>query len=223
MERLNISGGKGQVRARFARYLSQASWEVGRHIRAFTRCFGIWGWGTVLCGAVGVLALISLLSLESTAKSLQRQLMNSYKLSSPEPAKELQGISPQAEDRLRLQAFEDHLLAHDDIPVVVQDLLNLAEDQGLSMQRGDYRASVDTAGSFLRYRMTLPIKGSATAIYRFMQLALQKQKNLALSSIQFKRERIDSSEIEANIHWVILTCLPTSGTKIKVDVEGGPQ
>lgn len=215
--------GKEQVRARFARYLDQAGWEIGRYARTFTRCFGILGWAMVLCGVIGILALISLFSFESRAKSLQRQLISSYKLAPSEPVKEPEGISSQAEDRLRLQAFEDHLLAHDDIPVVVQDLLNLAEDQGLQMQRGDYRAYVDPAGNFLRYRMILPIKGSATSIYRFMQLALEKQKNLALSSVQFKRERIDSSEVEANIHWVVLTHLPPSDTKIKIDVERGMQ
>lgn len=219
MERLNLRDRKGLLHGRFASYLTQAGWEVARYRRTFTRRFGRWGWSMMLCGTIGIGAWVSLLSLENTSRLLQEPLANSNKVLSPALTQEPLGSSPLAEDRLRLLAFEDHLLDHDDIPVVVQDLLNLAEDQGLSMQRGDYRAYVDPVGGFLRYRMTLPIKGDATSIYRFMRLALQKQRNLALSSVQFKRERIDSSEIEANIHWVILTRLPAG--KIKTEDSAG--
>lgn len=78
------------------------------------------------------------------------------------------------------------------------------------MQRGSYRPQVDVAGGFLRYRMTLPVKGSGPAIQRFMQTALRKQKTLALDSVQFKRARIGSSDIEARIEWLMLTRLPAA-------------
>jgi hypothetical protein len=60
----------------------------------------------------------------------------------------------------------------------------------------------------LRYRMTLPVKGDAQAIHQFMAAALKAHKTLALDAVQFKRERIESGEIEARIQWVLLTRLP---------------
>ena len=110
--------------------------------------------------------------------------------------------------RVGLQAFDDRLLAHDDIPSVLQDVLRLAEAQGLVAQRGDYRAQADVAGHFLRYRMSLPVRGAAPAVHRFMEAALLAQPSLALESVQFKRDRIESTDIEARIQWVVYAKLP---------------
>jgi hypothetical protein len=48
--------------------------------------------------------------------------------------------------------------------------------------------------------------GDAQAIHQFMA-ALKAHKTLALDAVQFKWERIESSEIEARIQWVLLTRL----------------
>jgi len=111
--------------------------------------------------------------------------------------------------RARLKAFDDYLLVHENIPNVVQDLFSLARDEQLSIAHGEYRPQIDVQGRFLRYQMTLPVKGDAQAIYRFIQAALLAQKTLALESVQFKRERIESPNIEARIQWVVLTRLPS--------------
>jgi hypothetical protein len=115
---------------------------------------------------------------------------------------------PGSEGREKLKSFEQNLLPHAKIPVVVQALLRLAEDDGLSIRRGDYRLQADAGGGFVRYQMTLPVKGTAPAIHHFIQAALLDHSALALESVQFKRERIESSEIEARLQWVLLTALP---------------
>lgn len=110
--------------------------------------------------------------------------------------------------RGRLNAFEKMLLPHEDIPVLVQDILQLAENQGLSVQRGDYRPQIDVTGNFLRYGMSLPIRGDASAINRFIQAALGAHPALIVESVRFKREMIASKDIEARVQWVVLTRLP---------------
>ena len=77
--------------------------------------------------------------------------------------------------------------------------------------RGEYKPVLDSAGSFLRYRMTLPIKGESDAINRFVQAALLAEPALVLESIQFRRDRPDAQQIEARLQWALLTRLPQGG------------
>jgi hypothetical protein len=211
MERLMAAG----LRARLQHPAAHANWELRRGARAFTRRFGPFGWALLGCVACAALALaverrqtvdIGRLEIQLAARLAERAgpIAAATVSVAAAPAEGEAGASA------RLQAFDDHLLAHGDIPFVVQDLLDLGEAEGLSMQRGSYRPQVDVAGGFLRYRMTLPVKGSGPAIQRFMQTALRKQKTLALDSVQFKRARIGSSDIEARIEWLMLTRLPAA-------------
>jgi hypothetical protein len=110
--------------------------------------------------------------------------------------------------RAPLQAFEDFLIPHDEIPDVVQSLMALARSEHLELVRGEYKQQDVTLGGFMRYQMFLPVKGDAQAIYHFMNRALRAHQTLALNTIQFKREGIESKEVEAQIHWVLITHLP---------------
>lgn len=192
------------------RCVEQAAWEVRRGARAFMRRFGVAGGGLLAFFVVGVAAWSVQEQQRVQISSLKTQLVEREKASSALPAVQRVDAAAGVDGRARLTAFEDYLLPHEDIPLVVQDLLRLAEDEGLSIQRGEYRAQADLAGGFMRYRMSLPVKGAAPSIYQFMQTALRTQKTLALDSVQFKRERIESIDIEARIQWVVLTRLPLS-------------
>jgi hypothetical protein len=212
MERLTAAG----LGARVLRPAAHARWELRRGARAFTRHFGLFGWALLGCVVCTALALAverrqagAIATLET--RFAARLADNANQATVAKAAVPAEG---EADARARLQAFDDHLLAHGDIPFVVQDLLDLGEAEGLSMQRGSYRPQVDVTGGFLRYRMSLPVKGAGPAIQRFMKAALRKQKNLALDSVQFKRARIGSSDVEARIEWVMLTRLPADGIPI---------
>lgn len=205
------------LRGRLPRTAGQAVWEVRRGIRVYLRRFGLLGMLLPGCAVLGIVAWTvdqqQIRALASTQLSLTEQELVS---SSPVENRGVDG-------RGRLKAFDEYLLDHENIPVVVQDILNLAEDEKLSITRGEYRPQIDVQGKFLRYRMTLPVKGDAQAIRRFMLAALHAQKTLALESVQFKRERIESSKVEARIQWIVLTRLPsyTVGTEVSSDTTGG--
>ena len=86
----------------------------------------------------------------------------------------------------------------------------LAAANGLVLKRGTYRPQPEPQGGYLRYRMTLPVTGQATAIQQFIKAALKAQRSLSLESVQFKRERGESSVVEAHIQWSLLTRLPSA-------------
>lgn len=126
------------------------------------------------------------------------------------------------EGRARLAEFDAYLPSHDDIPATLAALFNLAQREGLSIARGEYKAQADGPGRFTRYRMTLPVQGDAAAIRRFMLAALQTHKTLALESVQFKRERPATAEVEARIQWVLLTRMPGTGADTAPLASAGP-
>ena len=225
MERVTSNGRLGmlaRLKAGLARCVDQAGWEARRGARRFTRRYGWLGWGLLVCVIVAVLALLvghqQMAAVRSLQARLTEQIAEHKRLS-------IEVVEPHrvegSDGRVRLKAFEAYLLPHEDIPAVVQGLLRLAEDEKLSIQRGEYRAQIDTVGGFMRYRMILPVKGPAPAIHHFMQAAMRTQKTLALDSVQFKRERIELSEIEARIQWVVLTRLPLNEAGTTAAVSAG--
>lgn len=224
MERLSTGGTSFAApwRARFQRAFEQAGWELRRAVRAFSRRLGLAGWLLLGCGVAAAAALAVAQRQAGVIAALDARLADatarrgaSALSAKPAPV----ATAGRAAAQGNLDAFDRILLPHDDIPLVVEDILRLADESGLSIKRGDYRPQADVAGAFLRYRMTLPVKGAAPAIHRFLQASLRAQKTLALESVQFKRDRIDSPEVEARVQWAIFTRLPAGAVLPSTPLE----
>jgi hypothetical protein len=200
--------------------LADAAWHAGHGVRAFSRRWGIWGWALVGCAALAAVSW----AVDARARRESASLRTRIALHAGQAGQSADHPAAPAEndDRARLQAFDKVLLAHQEIPDVVQDVLNLAAKHGLEVRRGQYRGQPDTVGGFFRYRMTLPVKGAPAAVYGFMQEALRAQPALALESVRFRRERGESSELELNLQWLLLARLP-AGIHAGSDVESMPE
>jgi hypothetical protein len=200
-------------------FRSQAIWETRRAARAFMRRFGAVGFMLLACLFAGAAAWVV------EQRELRILVALTHQLAAQQDRPSMKAMAEPGKDdgQTRLQAFEDQLLAHEAIPRVVQDLMNLADDARLSIVRGEYRPQADLQGRFMRYRMTLPVKGDAQAVHGFMHAALRAQRMLALESVQFKRERIDSPEVEARIQWVVLTRLPAGDVRSAPAETAGPE
>jgi hypothetical protein len=187
----------------FTFQLDQLWWNFKLALRNFGRRFGWGGWVILASLLIAVMAW----NVEQRQAKVLIQAKN--KLSQQRPLAVAVANSIQSNGVEHIQAFDAFLLSHDEIPSAVQELLRLAGEQKLVALKGEYRPTIEPQGEFMRYRMSIPVKGEAQAIRRFMQAALLEQKALALESIQFKRDRIDSTQIEAKISWVLFTQLPS--------------
>jgi hypothetical protein len=127
-------------------------------------------------------------------------------------AKEVHVAAPTAQANLAgdLNKFEQFLPEYEDFSQVLRDLIVLAQNNDLSLLRGEYQTQVDERGKFLRNQMTLPVRGTAPAVERFILEALVQNRTLALESVQFKREGGAMREVEVKIQWVFLTGLPSN-------------
>jgi hypothetical protein len=220
MDRLSGGSPAAPGVARLRGVLAGVAWRAGHAVRAFSRRWGIWGWALSGCAALAAASWAVDASARREAASLRTRIALHAGLVSPGAGRP--AAPAENGDRARLQAFDKVLLAHEDIPDVVQDVLNLAARHGLEVRRGQYRGQPDTIGAFFRYRMTLPVKGAPAAVYGFMQEALRAQPALALESVQFRRERGESPEIELNLHWLLLARLP-AGAHAEGEAQAMPE
>lgn len=78
-----------------------------------------------------------------------------------------------------------------------------AEAQKLVLEQGEYRLSPEKSGKLARYQVTLPVKGSYLQIRQFVDQALIDVPVAALDDINFKREAIGSTQLEARIKFTL--------------------
>lgn len=78
-----------------------------------------------------------------------------------------------------------------------------AAAQNLTLEQGEYRLSPDKTGKLARYQITLPVKGSYVQIRQFVDQALIDVPVAALDDIDFKREAIGATQLEARIKFTL--------------------
>lgn len=90
---------------------------------------------------------------------------------------------------------------------ILTDWLNklyaAADAQKLLLEQGEYRLSPDKTGKLTRYQITLPVKGSYLQIRQFVDQALLDVPVAALDDINFKREAIGGTQLEARIKFTL--------------------
>ena len=82
-------------------------------------------------------------------------------------------------------------------------LYGAAEAQKLVLEQGEYRLSPDKSGKLARYQITLPVKGTYLQIRQFVDQALIDVPVAALDDINFKREAIGGTQLEARIKFTL--------------------
>lgn len=183
------------------------AWTLRAGAAALTRRHGAWGWCVAALSLAVCLCAWQFAAHAGAARALAQQQME--RLAAGPQSGALQPMTTAHSDaQANLLRFEQQLLPHADIAQMVQDILQLAQGEGLAIERGDYRADPDSAGGFLRYRMQLPVRGKSAAVYRLIGKALRTHRYLTLESLQLTRERPGADVLDARIHWVALTQLP---------------
>lgn len=189
-------------------YLMQrAAWSARQLMRVALRRFGMMG---VVCVVIVAVLFLSLVLLTMQSRHIAQLKAPSVVVDHPK-ASVLTGALGMASE---LSDFQHYLLDYGDIPDTLRDLIVLGQANNLVLSRGEYQAQVDSRGKFLRYQMTLPVRGEAQAVERFILETLAQHKTMALESVQFKREGRSSNDLEAKVQWVLLTRLQadTGGT-----------
>lgn len=189
----------GTVGKQYLNRVALLGWDLRRAIRAWTRRFGLLG---IVLPASVVLCSVDIYFVWTRAR-LAEQIRFSEGTRAEVP---VVTPSPHAHVGLeRVRAFDDLLVPHDEIPSVVEDILQAATDERVTIAHAEYQVEADVPGRFLRYRMSFPAAGEASAIVRFMERALRGHRTLTLESVRLTRQLPDASRVEARVQWVLLT------------------
>ncbi|MCE3604882.1 hypothetical protein LXA47_14850 [Massilia sp. P8910] len=81
----------------------------------------------------------------------------------------------------------------------VKTLFGIAAKSGLSLSQGDYKSGFDRNARLHTYQVTLPVKGSYNAIWKFTMLSLRAIPFASLDEISFKRDNIGEPALEARV------------------------
>ena len=159
------------------------------------------GWGAAL--GLAALALAALAGWQAEAE-LQRQRLLGAQIAAARVAKP-QPLSDAASDTAAgVAAFYAYLPAHDAIPEQLKQLVAIAAKNGVVLAKADYKAQPEENADFMRYQITLPIKADYAKIQGFLVGALRGLPTLTLDAVLFKRERIESGEVEAQVQFKLL-------------------
>ncbi|NRR32271.1 type 4a pilus biogenesis protein PilO [Oxalobacteraceae bacterium] len=136
--------------------------------------------------------------LERQGQTLNLQLRAAARAAQSAP------VMPVANDADSVAAFYRYLPAHEAIPDQLKELVEVAQKSGLTLAKAEYKAQAETRAGFLRYEITLPVKADYANVQTFIISALQAMPTLTLDSVAFKREQIETGDIDARIQFVLL-------------------
>ena len=170
--------------------------------------WGVAGWAHRI-GAAGVVGLLLLaigsgmvvyssLLLEPMLEAERALLEKSTAAARNEPAL-VSEARPAA--GTRLDEFYTAFPEATEIPAVLGILVKLAERHGLSLEQGQYRLSAEPAGPLMRYQIKLPIRGPYARLRLMVEEVMHDVPAIALDSIQFKREAIDTPSLDAEVEF----------------------
>lgn len=168
-------------------------WQTRRQLRRIG--------AAALVGGAG-LALAAAAAWHSQHLNQQQQRLTRQVAAAARAA--AQPTAPAPTEASSIAAFRAYLPAHDTIPDQLKELVAVARQHGITLTKAEYKPQQDDKAGFLRYQITLPVKADYARLQGFIINALQTLPTLTLDSVGFKRDQIESGEIEARIQFVLL-------------------
>jgi hypothetical protein len=98
-----------------------------------------------------------------------------------------------------LAAFYAFFPVPDELPEILDTVFRAARRQSLTLERGEYRVTRPAAGGMFQFQLTFPVRGSYPQMRKFVDGALAELPALSLESVQFERQKIGESVLDAKI------------------------
>jgi Tfp pilus assembly protein PilO len=159
-------------------------------------------------GTMGlVMALVAILGWFTLIRAGEKELLTSHKklvaLQQQVQAKSSLPVSSALNHEEQLRVFYTSFPAANKVPDALKRIYRAAEKHELMLETAEYNWLQGGSERLLRYRISLPVKGSFKQVLGFMDAVLQDNSTLALENASFKRDKVDDAAIEAKLVFVV--------------------
>lgn len=103
------------------------------------------------------------------------------------------------DERAQLTAFLERFPPVAALPDSLRRLNEHAAAHGINMQRTDYNSSAVAGTSLTLVSLAIPVQADAGAIYAWLGALLQEMPEVALDSVNLKRESTETAGVEAEV------------------------
>lgn len=103
----------------------------------------------------------------------------------------------------QLEDFRRNLPAQLDATGAIDRIYVLAQQEGISLARGEYALGLDPKTRLARYQVLLPVRGSYPQLRRFLHGLQAQLPALALEEVDLQRKQIADSELEGRIRMTL--------------------
>ncbi len=136
---------------------------------------------------------------------LRNEVMHLHQVSAQSPEHANARPDPSAE----LAQFYAALAQPASVPDLLRKLHRVARDQGLTLDQAEYRPLPDPDGGLTRYQILLPAQGTYPEVRRFLVQASSEIPGLAVDGINFQRQQIGDTALEAQIKLTLFLGAPS--------------
>jgi hypothetical protein len=174
------------------------NWQL--RVRYFLRRIGVPGWLGTLClvAALAFLSVQVLPAFDHLATLERRQAAAQAKL-----AQQAGGPGAILTPAQQLAAFYGDFPQGAKIPDVLARIHDIAEEQKLALELGEYALSKAQGGRLDQFRITLPVKGPYPQVRKFAAEALAELPALSLESLSLRREKVAEGAVEGRIVFLL--------------------
>lgn len=81
----------------------------------------------------------------------------------------------------------------------LKKVFDLAETQGIRLDKGEYKLIRDKVGKLERFQMTLPVRSGYPQIRKYLTSLRAEIPIVSMEHLQFEREKVNDKEVEAKI------------------------
>lgn len=99
----------------------------------------------------------------------------------------------------QLDTFYKNFIDMKGMPDALEPLHQAAATQDISLERGEYNLVRSDSDKLVRYEMTLPVRSDYTHIRKFLSQLLATVPQISLDSVDFERQKIGDTAIDAQI------------------------
>jgi hypothetical protein len=103
----------------------------------------------------------------------------------------------------QLAEFYRFFPMQDQISGEMEKIYDAADEQGVTLERGDYQLVSERDSKLLRYDISLPTKGGYLPVRKFVTQVLKDVPSVSLLSIVFTRDRISDPLLDVQLKFAL--------------------